>query len=143
MPTATVLPHINAVLNGISTVLLVIGFVLIKNGRRDAHRTAMISAIVVSAIFLVSYLTYHFTAPIFLFPGAGWAVPAYYTLLVSHVVLAAIVTPMVIVTAWRALHGEFDRHKAIAKWTWPIWIFVTVSGVAVYVILYHIYPAPV
>ena len=142
MSTAAILPHVNAVLNSISTVFLVIGFYLIKTGQRDAHRKAMICAMVVSAVFLVSYLTYHFTAPIFVFPGTGWAVPAYYTLLISHVVLATVVSPMVIVTAWRALHGQFEQHKAIARWTWPVWIFVTVSGVAVYAILYHVYPAP-
>ncbi|MDG2244256.1 MAG: DUF420 domain-containing protein [Rhodospirillaceae bacterium] len=143
MTTANVLPHINAVLNSIATVLLLIGFVLIKSGRKEAHRTIMTAAIVVSAVFLVSYLTYHFTAPIFVFPGTGWAVPAYYTLLVSHVVLATVVSPMVVVTAWRAFHGDFDRHKVIARWTWPVWMFVSVSGVAVYAILYHVYPAPV
>jgi len=143
MTTTTVLPHVNAALNTLSCILLIIGFVLIKSGRKDAHRKAMVSAIVVSAVFLVSYLTYHFTAPIFVFPGTGWTVPAYYALLISHVVLATIVTPMVVVTAWRALHGEFERHKAIARWTWPVWMFVTISGVAVYAILYHVYPAPV
>ena len=143
MATAAILPHVNAVLNGLSAIFLVIGFVLIKTGRRAAHRQAMIAAMVVSAVFLVSYLTYHFTAPIFVFPGTGWAVPAYYTLLVTHVCLAAVVSPMVVVTAWRALHGQFDRHKMIARWTWPMWVFVTVSGVAVYAILYHVYPAPV
>ncbi|MBT4740483.1 MAG: DUF420 domain-containing protein [Rhodospirillaceae bacterium] len=143
MTTAEVLPHINAVLNSISTVLLLIGFVLIKTGRKEAHRKVMISAIMVSAVFLVSYLAYHFTAPIFVFPGTGWAIPAYYTLLISHVVLATVVSPMVVVTAWRAFHGQFDRHKAIARWTWPVWMFVSVSGVAVYAILYHVYPAPV
>ncbi|NKB44270.1 MAG: DUF420 domain-containing protein [Alphaproteobacteria bacterium] len=143
MTTAEVLPHINAVLNSISTVLLLIGFVLIKAGRKEAHRKVMTSAIGVSAVFLVSYLTYHFTAPIFVFPGTGWAVPAYYTLLISHVILATVVAPMVVVTAWRAFHGEFDRHKAIARWTWPVWMFVSISGVAVYAILYHVYPAPV
>ncbi|MEQ8510059.1 MAG: DUF420 domain-containing protein [Rhodospirillaceae bacterium] len=142
MTTAAVLPHINATLNGISTILLLIGFVLIKMGHKDAHRKAMISAIVVSAVFLVSYLTYHFTAPIFVFPGTGWAVPAYYALLISHVILATVVTPMVVVTAWWALHGQFDKHKRLARWTWPVWIFVTTSGIAVYAILYHVYPAP-
>lgn len=142
MTTAALLPHVNAVLNGISTVLLLIGFILIKSGRKEAHRKAMTAAIVVSAIFLVSYLTYHFTAPIFVFPGTGWAVPAYYTLLISHVVLATVVSPMVILTAWRAFHGQFDQHKAIARWTWPVWMFVTISGVAVYAVLYHVYPAP-
>jgi putative membrane protein len=142
MTTAALLPHVNAVLNSISTVLLLIGFILIKSGRKEAHRKVMTAAIVVSAVFLVSYLTYHFTAPIFVFPGTGWAVPAYYTLLISHVVMATIVSPMVIVTAWRAYHGQFDRHKAIARWTWPVWMFVTTSGVAVYAVLYHVYPAP-
>ncbi len=143
MSTAAILPHVNAVLNSISTVFLVIGFYLIKTDRRDAHRKAMICAMIVSAVFLVSYLTYHFTAPIFVFPGTGWAVPAYYTLLITHVVLAAIVGPMVVITAWRALRGQFNRHKAIARWTWPVWVFVTVSGVVVYAILFHVYPAPI
>ncbi len=142
MTTAALLPHVNATLNGISTILLLIGFVLIKMGRKEAHRKTMISAIVVSAVFLVSYLTYHFTAPIFVFPGTGWAIPAYYTLLISHVILATVVTPMVVVTAWWALHGQFERHKRLARWTWPVWIFVTTSGIAVYAILYHVYPAP-
>lgn len=143
MSTAAILPHVNAGLNTLSTILLLIGYYLIKTGRKDEHRKAMIAAMIVSVFFLISYLTYHFTAPIFVFPGTGWAVPAYYTLLISHVVLATVVSPMVIVTAWRAFQGQFDRHKAIARWTWPIWIFVTVSGVMVYVILYHVYPSPV
>ena len=142
MITAALLPHVNAVLNSMSVVLLLIGFILIKLGRKEAHRKFMVAAIVVSGVFLVSYLTYHFTAPVFVFPGTGWAVPAYYTLLVSHVVMAMVVVPMVTVTAWRAYRGQFDRHKAIARWTWPIWMFVTTSGVAVYAILYHVYPAP-
>lgn len=143
MSTATVLPHVNAVLNTISTVFLLIGFYFIKTGQKDAHRKAMTAAICVSALFLVSYLTYHFTAPIFKFPGTGWAVPAYFTLLIAHVVLATAVTPMVILTAWRAFHGQFELHKGIAKYTWPVWMFVTVSGVAVYAILFHVYPPPV
>lgn len=141
MTTAEILPHLNATLNMISTILLVIGFVMIRSGRREAHKKVMISAIVVSAVFLFFYLIYHFSAPIFVFPGAGWTVPAYYTLLVSHVILATVVTPMVAITAWRALHGSFDRHKAIARWTFPIWLYVTVTGVMIYVILYHVYPA--
>lgn len=142
MTTATVLPHVNAALNTISTILLLIGFIMIKSGRKESHRKVMIAALCVSALFLVSYLTYHFTAPIFVFPGTGWAVPAYYTLLISHVVLATAVTPMVIYTVWRAYKGEFERHKKIARWTWPVWMYVTISGVAVYAILYHVYPAP-
>ena len=101
----------------------------------------MISAMAVSAVFLVCYVIYHFTAPIFVFPGTGWTVSAYYTLLISHVILATIVAPMVATTAWRALNGSFHRHKAIARWTLPIWLYVTVTGVVIYAILYHVYPA--
>jgi len=141
MTAAEILPHLNATLNAISTILLTIGFLMIRSGKREAHKKVMISAIVVSAIFLVFYLIYHFSAPIFVFPGTGWTVPAYYALLISHVILATIVTPMVAITAWRALHGSFDRHKAIARWTFPIWLYVTVTGVMIYAILYHVYPA--
>lgn len=140
MTTASVLPHVNAVLNAISTVLLIIGFMLIRAGRRDVHRKVMISALAVSAAFLASYLVYHFTAPIFVFPGTGWTVPAYYALLISHVILAVIVTPLVVLTAYRALKGTFDRHRAVARWTIWMWLYVTITGVMIYVILYHVYP---
>ena len=147
------LPHVNAGLNALSTVLLVIAFALIKAGRPAAHRRVMIAALIVSTIFLVCYLTYHFTAPVFVFPGTGWIVPVYYTMLVSHVVLAAVVTPLVAVTAWRAFGAWraggntavltlFGRHRAIARWTLPIWLYVTVTGVVIYVTLYHVYPSP-
>ncbi len=139
MTASEILPHVNAVLNTISTVLLLVGFVMIRRGKRESHKKVMISALIVSALFLVFYLIYHFTAPIFVFPGSGWAVPAYYALLISHVILATLVTPMVFVTVWRALHGSFERHKAIARWTFPVWLYVTVTGVAIYVILYHVY----
>lgn len=140
MDTATVLPHVNAALNALSTILLIVGFALIRFGRRDIHRKVMLAALTVSAVFLVSYLTYHFTAPTFVFPGTGWTRPVYFALLISHVVLATIVTPMVILTAYRALKGTFDRHKAIARWTIGAWLYVTVTGVMIYVILYHAYP---
>lgn len=152
MTTATVLPHVNAALNAISTVLLLLGFFFIKTGRRDSHRKAMFAAAVVSAVFLACYLVYHFTAPIFVFPGQGWERPAYFTLLISHVGLAACVTPLVLVTLWRALkawretgdlfHPAFGPHRAVARVTWPVWIYVTVTGVAIYAILYHVYPPP-
>jgi putative membrane protein len=144
LDTAAVLPHVNAALNTASTILLLTGFTLIRMGRRDTHRKVMIAALIVSAIFLAFYLLYHFTAPIFVYQGPDWSRPIYYALLVSHVILAAIVTPLVAVTAWRALHGNFERHKAIARITLPIWLYVTVTGVVIYVILYHVYPtAPV
>ncbi len=150
---ATVLPHVNAVLNTLSTVLLVIAYVMIRSGRRAAHRKVMIAALIVSSIFLGCYLTYHFTAPVFVFPGKGWVVPVYYAMLISHVVLAVLVTPMIAITAWRALGAwreggasastaTFARHRAIARWTFPIWLYVTVTGVIIYVTLYHVYAAP-
>jgi len=142
MTTATVLPHVNAALNALSTVLLIIGFMLIRSGRREQHRKVMISALVVSAVFLASYLTYHFTAPIFVFPGTGWSVPVYYAMLISHVILATLAVPMVAMTAYRALTGAFDRHRAIARWTIGVWLYVTITGVLIYVVLYHVYPSP-
>lgn len=141
MSTAAVLPHVNAALNALSTLLLIGGFAFIRAGRRDVHRKFMLAALIVSAVFLASYLVYHFTAPIFVFPGTGWTVPAYYALLISHVVLAVVATPLVIITAWRALKGAFDRHKAVARWTIGIWLYVTVTGVMIYAVLYHVYPA--
>ncbi|MAI07082.1 MAG: hypothetical protein CBC47_08135 [Alphaproteobacteria bacterium TMED87] len=140
MLTIEDLPHLNAILNTITFLLLVIGFTLIKLGYKNFHRIVMLCAITVSAIFLVSYLIYHFTSPVFVFPGTGWTIPAYYLLLVSHVILAMIVTPMVVVVAWFALKGVFEKHKKFARWVWPMWLYVTGSGVAVYIILYHIYP---
>ena len=141
MTAATILPHVNAVLNAVSTILILIGFTFIRAGNRAMHRKFMIAAIIVSAVFLACYLTYHFMAPIFVFRGTGWTIPAYYSLLISHVLLAVVVTPMVGITAWRSLHGDFERHKKIARWTLPIWLYVTVTGVVIYVILYHVYPA--
>ena len=137
---ADILPHVNAVLNATSTVLLLAGFVLIRSGRRDLHRKVMITALVVSSVFLICYLIYHFTAPVFVYRGPEWSRPVYFALLISHVVLATVVTPMIAVTAWRSLHGDFVRHRAIARWTYPIWLYVTVTGVVIYVILYHLYP---
>ena len=153
MDTATVLPHVNAALNVTSTVLLLIGFGLIKAGHRELHRKVMLAAASVSAVFLVCYVVYHFTAPIFVFPGTGWTRPVYFTMLASHVVMATAATPLVILTLWRALSAwratgnlnapeAFARHRAIARWTWPIWIYVTVTGVGIYVILYHVFPTP-
>ena len=154
MDTSTLLPHVNAALNAISTVLLLIGFILIKAGRREQHSKAMLAATAVSAVFLVCYLVYHFTAPIFVFPGTGWERPAYFILLISHVILAIAVTPMVFLTLWRAFKawqstgdlfapGAFTSHRKIARLSWPVWIYVTVTGVLIYIILYHVYPAPV
>ena len=140
MDTASVLPHVNAALNATSTVLLLIGYAMIRSGRRDKHRAFMIAAIAVSALFLASYLTYHFTAPIFQFRGTGAIVPVYYTILITHVVLAALVTPAVLYIAYQALKERFDRHKKWARVVFPVWLYVTTTGVVIYLMLYHIYP---
>lgn len=136
--TANTLPHLNALLNATTMVLLLLALAFIRARRIFAHRRAMIGAICVSAVFLVSYLVYHFTAPIFVFRGEGLVRPAYYALLVSHVAAAAMVTPMILMTAWRGLSGD-ARHRAIARWTWPLWMYASVSGIVVYALLYHVY----
>jgi len=135
-----VLPHLNAVLNATSTILLLLGFGLIRSGNRETHRKIMVSALIVSSVFLVSYLIYHFTAPVFVYRGPAWSRPVYFALLISHVILAIVATPLVAVTAWRALHGSFDRHRALARWTLPVWLYVTTTGVVIYAILYHLFP---
>lgn len=139
MDTAAVLPHITAGLNATALVLLLTGFVLIRGGRRDLHRKVMLAAVAASGLFLVFYLIYHATAPIFVFRGTGLARPVYYTLLITHVVLAAVVTPMIGVTVWRAVTGRFEPHRGLARWTLPIWLYVSVTGVLVYAFLYHVY----
>ncbi|MCB2109009.1 MAG: DUF420 domain-containing protein [Rhodobacteraceae bacterium] len=153
MDVISVLPHVNAALNSTSVVLLVTGLIMVRSGRRQQHRKVMIAAMAVSAAFLVSYLVYHFTAPVFVFPGQGWVRPLYFTLLISHVFFATAVTPLVVLTAYRALQAYrldatlearqvFERHRKIARWTLPIWLYVAVTGVMVYGILYHVYPQP-
>lgn len=139
MDIASTLPHLNAFLNLATMVLLLAAFALIRQGRIVAHRRAMLGAIAVSAVFLASYLIYHFSAPIFVFRGEGAVRPIYYTILVSHVVLAILALPLILVTAWRGLTRADLRHRALARWTWPLWMYVSVSGVLVYVLLYHLY----
>lgn len=140
MEAAALLPHLTAGLNGTALTAALVGFGLIHAGRRDLHRTAMLVAVAASTLFLLAYLTYHFTAPIFVFRGQGWVRPFYYTLLVSHVVLAVAVTPMILLTLARALAGRYDAHGRLARWTWPVWVYVSASGLLVYVMLYHLYP---
>ena len=133
------LPTINALLNTTSAILLVTGHRLIQRGRRESHRKFMIAAFAVSSLFLVSYLTYHYYHGTTRFLGEGWIRPVYFTLLTSHTILAAAVVPLVIVSLRRGLKDEIVRHRAIARWTYPIWLYVSVTGVIVYVMLYHLY----
>src|ERR1043165_3569514 len=132
------LPPLNATLNGISTVLLTLGFIFIKTGRRDAHRRCMISAFVCSAVFLVCYVTHKILVrgvhtP---FGGEGFIRTVYYAMLISHILLAIAIVPLVLVTMNRALKERFDAHKRLARWTWPLWMYVSVTGVLVYFFLY-------
>ncbi|RMF20219.1 MAG: DUF420 domain-containing protein [Deltaproteobacteria bacterium] len=132
------LPTVNALLNATATVLLVLGFRLIRSGRRSAHRRAMLASVAVSALFLVSYLVYHWQAGATRFTGTGAIRSLYFTVLISHTVLAAAVPFLVGATLWAAWRGDFARHRRRARWTLPIWLYVSVTGVAVYLMLYHL-----
>jgi uncharacterized membrane protein YozB (DUF420 family) len=134
-----IFPKINAVLNGTSAVLLVVGRSYIKRGRMAAHRAVMISALVSSTLFLSSYLYYHAHVGSVHFPGQGWWRPLYFTILISHTLLAITIVPMVIITLNRALRERFDRHRAIARWTYPLWLYVAVTGVVIYFMLYQLF----
>ena len=132
------LPTLNACLNATTAGLLLLGWWRIRNGRRAAHRAAMLAALTTSALFLVSYLVYHFQVGSVRFPGKGWLRGVYLTVLFSHTVLAAAIVPLVLLTASRALRGLFDRHRAVARYTLPLWLWVSVSGVVVYWMLYRL-----
>jgi uncharacterized membrane protein YozB (DUF420 family) len=136
-----VFPVINATLNGTSAVLLLIGWNFIKRGRMAAHRAFMIAALTASTLFLTSYLYYHAHVGSVPFQGRGWSRPIYFTILTSHTILAVAIVPMVIITLTRALRERFDRHRAIARWTFPLWLYVSVTGVLVYFMLYHWFAA--
>lgn len=136
------LPLVNALLNSISAVLLVLGWGLIRTGRWRWHRNVMLSAFLVSALFLVSYLTYHLQVGSVRFSGQGWVRPLYFVLLVSHVFLAAIILPLALLTLWRGLAGRFRLHRRIARWTLPLWLYVSLTGVLVYLMLYVVFPSP-
>jgi uncharacterized membrane protein YozB (DUF420 family) len=138
-PEYAVFPALNATLNGSSAVLLLIGRWFIGRGRISIHRAFMIAALVTSSVFLLSYLYYHAHVGSVHFQGQGWSRPVYFTILISHTILAAVVVPMVIITLSRALRERFDRHRAIARWTFPVWMYVSVTGVIIYVMLYHLF----
>lgn len=137
------LPALNAVLNSISAILLITGYFYIRQKNIKAHRACMISAFVTSTLFLISYLTYHFSKDLgpTRFQGVGIVRPVYFFILITHTVLAVVIVPMVFVTFSRALKERFDRHRKIARWTLPIWLYVSVTGVIVYLMLYQLYPA--
>ncbi|MFO7261773.1 MAG: DUF420 domain-containing protein [bacterium] len=132
------LPHLNAALNATSTIALVAGWIAIRRGRRRAHRACMLTAAAVSVLFLVSYLVYHVQVGSVPYQGQGWARTLYFAILASHAVLAALVLPLVLVTLRRALRRQYDRHRTVARWALPVWLYVSVTGVAVYVLLYRL-----
>lgn len=134
-------PALNAILNSSSAVFLATGYVQIRRRRITSHRACMFLALFCSAAFLASYVIFHARAGIIHFGGQGWIRPVYFTLLTTHTVLAIIIVPLAIVTLSRALAQEFDRHRRIARWTFPIWLYVSVTGVIVYFLLYRLYPA--
>ena len=133
-------PALNATLNGTSGVLLLTGRVLIAKGRIAAHRTCMITAMVASAVFLGCYLFFHYEVGNVRFLGQGWSRPVYFTILISHVTLAIVIVPLAVITLSRGLRARYDKHRAIARWTWPLWMYVSVTGVIVYFMLYQWFP---
>ncbi len=134
-------PALNASLNALSALLLAAGYFFIRRKRIAIHRFFMGAAFLTSSLFLASYLGYHYFVGATSFSGRGWIRPVYLSILLSHTVLAALTLPLVIVTLSRALRGQFDRHRRIARWTLPIWFYVSVTGVIIYAMLYHLYPS--
>jgi putative membrane protein len=140
----SVFPALNATLNGASAILITAGRALIRSQHRkkvQLHRACMISAVATSSLFLASYLYYHAHVGSVRFPGQGWVRPVYFALLISHTLLAATVVPLVLLTLAAALRGRFQQHRRIARWTYPIWLYVSITGVVVYIMLYRIYGA--
>jgi putative membrane protein len=139
--TLSQLPALNAVLNGLSAIMLILGYRFIKKREILAHRVCMSGAFLTSVLFLISYVTYHFYHRTTLFQGPGWARPIYFFILFTHVVLAIVIVPLVLITLSRALRGRFLSHRRIARITLPLWLYVSVTGVLVYLILYQIFPS--
>ncbi len=133
------LPTLNAFLNGTSAVLLTVGYVFIRRKKVTAHKSCMVTVFGVSSLFLISYLIYHFRVGSVPFGGAGWIQPVYFTLLISHIVLAMCIVPLALITIYLACAEQFEKHMRIARWTLPLWLYVSVTGVIVYWMLYHLY----
>lgn len=142
-----IFPHLNAALNALSGVFLMAGFYFIMNGEVRRHKAAMLSASIVSGLFLISYVTHHALRSYYFgigptkFTGTGLSRPVYFTVLTSHTILATVIGPFVLLTLWRGLKGRFDAHKRIARLVYPVWLYVSLTGVIVYLMLYQIYPA--
>jgi putative membrane protein len=141
MTVHQILPAVNGTLNGLSAILLSAGYHFIKKKNVHAHRNCMISAFATSVIFLVCYLTYHiFFHHVTIFKDPAWFKPVYIFILTTHTILAVVIVPLILITLNRAFKERFELHKKIARWTWPLWMYVSVTGVVVYLILYQIFP---
>jgi putative membrane protein len=134
------LPALNAVLNATSAILLSAGYRFIRRRQITAHKRCMLTACATSALFLMPYLTYHYYVGSMPFHGQGWVRPLYFTILISHTTLAATIVPLAIMTLFRAWKADFRKHARLARWTWPIWMYVSVTGVIIYVMLYQLFP---
>ena len=132
--------HVNAALNALSVFFLLLGYKFIRAGNTEKHKLCMLTAVIISAFFLIGYVTYKLNSGFAKFGGEGIIRPMYFTLLIIHVIGAISIVPLVPLTLFRALTGNFDKHKRIARWTWPIWVFVGISGVVVYIMAIHLYP---
>jgi putative membrane protein len=135
----TDLPALNAALNATAAIFLMAGYIAIRRGRIRTHKRCMLAALATSALFLISYVVYHANAGSRPFPGSGIARVVYFGILITHVVLAAAILPLALTTAARGLRAQYDRHVRIARWTLPIWVYVSVTGVVIYVMLYRVY----
>lgn len=131
-------PAFNALLNATSALLVATGFFYIRRRQIETHRKFMVAAFATSTIFLISYLAYHYTVGTTRFTGTGWMRTVYLSILLSHTVLAAVIVPMVLTTLYRGLRGQYEQHRWIARWTLPLWIYVSVTGVVIYAMLYHL-----
>jgi uncharacterized membrane protein YozB (DUF420 family) len=140
MSMTAILPAVNATLNALSACLLIGGYACIRRGRRAAHQRCMLSAFLVSSLFLAGYLTLRYVAGMTRFTGQGWIRPVYFSILLSHTALAAGIVPLALVTVTRALREEHVRHVRIARWTLPLWLYVSITGVVIFWLLYHLYP---
>ena len=134
------LPAVNACLNGASTVLLTLGYIYIKQAKKIAHRNCMVGAVITSTVFLTCYLIYHYFAGRTTFRNPEWFRPVYLLILLTHTLLAVVIVPMVLTTVFLAIRQRWEAHKKIARWTWPIWMYVSVTGVMIYLLLYQIFP---
>lgn len=131
-------PSMNAFFNLVSTILLTLGYIAIKDKNKERHKKLMISAVISSILFLTGYLIYHYQVGSVPYPHHNWTRPVYFTILIPHVILAAVMVPFILYILWQALHDRFDKHARVARWVWPVWMFVSVSGVVIYLMLYHL-----